>query len=207
MSECNFRCPYCYNTALVKGEPGLDFPEEKIFSFLEKRKRMLDGVVISGGEPTLNDGLVELVSRIKDMGYRVKLDTNGSSPDKVAELIKNRLLDYVALDIKTSPEKYHLLSFTEDTFSAVERVFAVLHDSKAQYELRTTCVPGIVEEKDLYKIARIFRGVPKYVLQQFRPRETLDPGYSIKKPYTKKELFRFKSILERTVREVCLRGV
>lgn len=178
---CNLRCPFCHNPELVTGSGELDTAE--VLAFLETRQGKLQGVCISGGEPTLYPGLVEFITQVKDLGFQVKLDTNGTSPQVLEELLGKGLLDYVAMDVKSSLEKYELACGKKvDPEKVVESV-ELLRSWEISYELRTTAVPGLVELSDLSSLGKWLGRVPKYVLQQFRPAKTLDPKLSTVKPY------------------------
>ena len=162
---CNMRCPFCHNQSLVY--PDL-FPEEiNVLDFLEKRRGILDGVVISGGEPLLYD-TEETLSRIKEMGYKIKLDTNGTSPDKLEYLIHEGLVDYVAMDIKHAPDKYKLATGVETNIDNIRRSIDILLNGSIEYEFRTTVVCGIHTEEDLVELAGWIQGAKRYYLQQYR---------------------------------------
>lgn len=207
LEGCNFQCPYCYNADLIEGREEIEYPEEELFAFLERRKNIVEAVVITGGEPTLHEGLKEFIFKIRDFGYRIKLDTNGSRPRTMRELFKQKAIDYVALDIKTAPSKYDFVCDLQDIRERLLEVIGILFQNEVDYELRTTCVPGIVEGDDFYKISKVVKGAEKYFLQQFRSEQTFFPEYRKKKPFSNEELKRFKSILERTVPDVRIRGI
>ena len=147
VSGCNFDCPYCHNPGLVKGGPmaSPSLNGEAVFEFLERRKRFLDGVVISGGEPTLQKGLVCLCEKIKKMGYPVKLDTNGSRPKTVKKLVDEGLVDYIAMDIKTDPLHYPRSIKKDSDPDSILSSIQIIMNSALPYEFRTTCVKPIVE--------------------------------------------------------------
>ncbi len=207
LEGCNFRCPYCYNIDLIDGKSELECPEEEVFEFLERRKNIVEAVVITGGEPTLHGSLEELIFKVRDLGYKIKLDTNGSDPRMLRELIKQRAVDYIALDIKTSPSKYERVCDLKEMKEKLLDSIGILLKGNVDHEMRTTCVPGIVEVEDFYKISKMVKGADKYFLQQFRSEQTFSPEYRKKRPFTKEELGRFKSILERTVDDVSIRGI
>ncbi|WP_022666487.1 anaerobic ribonucleoside-triphosphate reductase activating protein [Desulfospira joergensenii] len=183
-SGCNFNCPYCHNPDLAAGpvkgtgsnsggEPGVPGPgqidPEEIFSFLKKRKAFLEGVVITGGEPTLQPGLPAFLERVRELGYRVKLDTNGTRPAILARLFENRLVDYTAMDIKTGPDSYPRIakgkSEKDNVLDRIEKSIRLIMEKSPGYEFRTTCVRPFVTEKIMEKIAGMIRGAEKYVLQ------------------------------------------
>ena len=164
---CNFRCPFCHNASLLHSGAA-DITEEAFFSFLSKRRGILDGVCITGGEPLLNRDIAPFISRIKEMGFLVKLDTNGSFPERLASLIDGGLLDYVAMDIKNSPEKYPLTTGTEDgALSKVKESVSILLKGSLPFEFRTTLVKGMHTEADMEKIGAWIKGAERYFLQQF----------------------------------------
>ena len=204
---CNYRCGYCQNPDLITLEKKFDFSEDKFFEFLSRRKDKLEGVVITGGEPMIYDDLPDLIRRINGMGLKVKLDTNGSNPDMLEDLIRRHLLDYVAIDIKTSFSKYDLVTEEKDAGELVKKSIRWIMLSTVSYELRTTCVPGIVGEEDFLSIGRDVRGAGKYCLQQFRPKVTFDKKFQKVKPYNIETLEKFRNILNHFVKEVEIRGV
>jgi pyruvate formate lyase activating enzyme len=179
LSGCNFDCPYCHNPSLVKGclECPSSLEDKGLNGFLESRKSFLDGVVISGGEPTLQKDLFRLCEMVKDLGYSVKLDTNGSRPKKLRDLLRKGLVDYVAMDIKTDP--FHYDPFIkpgcnpEDLLSSVHAIM----ESAPDYEFRTTCVNGFVDERIIESIAMLIEGAKLYALQQFHDAELLHPEF------------------------------
>lgn len=174
LSGCNFRCPWCYSRQLVlpeeiKKQPKIS--EKDFFDFLKERKGLLEGVVLCGGEPTIHKELPKFVKKIKKLGYRVKLDTNGSKPEKLKKLISENLLDYVAMDIKELPG------------GKVAQSIKILKDSGLDHEYRTTVVPTVHTKEDIMKIARCLSPAEKYYLQNFRPERTIDPKFEKIKPY------------------------
>jgi pyruvate formate lyase activating enzyme len=188
---CNLRCPYCHNPELVTPPYPEDLlPREEVIGFLEKRKKLLGGVCITGGEPLLHRGLPDLVDEIRSLGFKVKLDTNGSFPD----LLDTDRYDYIAMDVKTSPGKYGLVKNRGDDQTRGALAEAVLESagkiirSGVHHEFRTTVVPGIVTREDILGIAELLRGAEKYLLAGFRPGKTLDPIYAEYLPYSDEEL-------------------
>lgn len=163
LNGCNFRCPFCHNSPLIFGTNGIS--EDEVFEFLRKRQGLLDGVAITGGEPLLSKQLEPLLHKIKALGYLVKLDTNGSFPDKLNTLISDKLVDYVAMDIKNSPEKYDLTVGASGFLSQVERSVSLLMRSDIQYEFRTTVVDELHEAKDFHAIGTWLKGAKQYFLQ------------------------------------------
>ena len=167
---CNFRCPFCHNASLATRAGEVDtIPEEEVFSLLRKRKGIHDGVCITGGEPLLfGDELYEFISKIKEMGYAVKLDTNGSFPDKLKILLDAGLLDKVAMDIKNSPEKYGATAGVKDfDISPIFRSVELIKNSGIDYEFRTTVVKELHEASDFESIGKMIEGAKAYFLQSF----------------------------------------
>ncbi|MBO5305965.1 MAG: anaerobic ribonucleoside-triphosphate reductase activating protein [Clostridia bacterium] len=165
---CNFRCPFCHNASLVlpRGEHE-DISEEEFFAFLRKRKGILDGVVITGGEPTLANGLYEFIAAVKQEGYPVKLDTNGSFPDKLKPLLADGLLDYVAMDIKTLPEKYERVAGVSVDLDKLSESIDMIRKSGIPHEFRTTVVKGLHTKEDIVGIAKMLGEGEAYYLQGF----------------------------------------
>ena len=166
---CNFRCPFCHNALLVTDLDGAETcSEEEIIDFLSKRKGLLDGVCITGGEPLINGDIADFIKKVKDMGYKVKLDTNGTFPERLSELIKNRLVDYVAMDIKNSREKYaETAGVINIKLSDIEKSIDLLKTSDIDYEFRTTVVKELHTEEDIRNIAEWISGAKGYFLQNF----------------------------------------
>jgi pyruvate formate lyase activating enzyme len=177
---CNFRCPYCHNPEfVVQGSDetyfGESYTEEEILSYLERRRSFLDGLVISGGEPTLHKDLPAFIARVKEMGLKVKLDTNGSRPDVLEDLVGKGLLDYVAMDIKAPLEKYILLGFNDT--ESVFRSIRFLKTCGVDHEFRTTCPKRLLVPEDFGKMSDLIGKDSRWYLQTFNPGKTLDPSY------------------------------
>ncbi len=166
-SGCNFRCPFCYNKNLVLGK-GEGFPEEDILSFLSKRKGMLEAVVISGGEPLLHDDITSFIEKIKNLGYLVKVDTNGSFPEKLRELLEKKLVDYVAMDVKAPKSNYRTLAGVEVDLSKIEESISLIKRQAPTYEFKTTFVPDLLKKEDVVEIGQWLDGAKNYYLQQFK---------------------------------------
>lgn len=183
---CNFLCPFCHNALLVTEKAESFIDEEEIFSFLRKRQGILDGVCVTGGEPTLQKDLKSFLKRIKDMGFAVKLDTNGYKPDLLKEIIDEGLCDYVAMDIKNTPEKYALtVGKTIDTEKILQSI-SILKEGKIPCEFRTTVVKDFHREEDITEIAELLKGDIPFFLQQFKDSGMLiSDGLS---PYSKDEM-------------------
>lgn len=166
---CNFRCPFCHNASLVVDIPkGTEISEEDFFAFLQKRIGILDGVCVSGGEPLLQPDIERFIKKIKDMGFAVKLDTNGSFPDKLIHLIEEGLIDYVAMDIKNSPDTYAFTAGTETLdIVSVKKSVAYLKEGHVPYEFRTTVVKHYHSKESFEEIGKWLEGTEKYFLQNF----------------------------------------
>ncbi|MCF2680992.1 anaerobic ribonucleoside-triphosphate reductase activating protein [Faecalicatena contorta] len=166
---CNFRCPFCHNASLVIDTyKNQEIPEEELFSFLKKRTGVLDGVCVTGGEPLIQQGIEDLLLKIKELGYAVKLDTNGSFPDKLRRLVEQGLVDYVAMDIKNSQESYgKTIGIEEYDIENVNRSVQYLLRGNVPYEFRTTVVQELHRRSDFESIGRWIEGAQHYYLQQF----------------------------------------
>jgi pyruvate formate lyase activating enzyme len=206
---CNFRCPMCHNADLVLRPAELrTLPEKEVWEFLARREGMVDGVVLTGGEPTLQPDLAPFLRRLKDAGLDVKLDTNGYRPRVLEALLSEGLLDYVALDIKAPPEKYPLLTGLAGVDVArIAQSVALLTESDIPYEFRTTVVPGLLDVSDIVEIARWIAGAQQYALQQFQPVNTLDPALEQASPYPAEVLQVMAERARKWVSQVTVRGV
>ncbi|MBN1483381.1 MAG: anaerobic ribonucleoside-triphosphate reductase activating protein [Chloroflexia bacterium] len=206
---CNFRCPLCHNAGLVL-QPD-EFPslsEAEVWDFLQRRAGLLDGVVLTGGEPTLQPDLLPFIRRLRSYDLAVKLDTNGYRPDVLQALLDEGLLDYVAMDVKAPPVKYALLAGRPNLdLSRIEGSIALLKASNVAYEFRTTVVPGLLDEEDIVQVAQWVTDAPLYALQQFRPQGTLDPALEQVSPYPTERMQSMAERAGRHVERVVLRGV
>ncbi len=205
---CNLRCPPCHNADLVlrPGErPAVS--EEEVLAFLTRRAGRIDGVVLTGGEPALQPDLLPFLRRLRPLGLALKLDTNGFSPAVLAAALEEGLLDYVAMDIKAPREKYPLLAGRPDLdLSPLEQSIALLRAAAVACEFRTTVVPGLLDEDDIAAIARWLAPAPLYVLQQFRPLNTLDPALRRSAPYPPTRLRAMACACRQWVAQVEVRG-
>ena len=195
---CNFFCNFCHNQDLVLPKKTEEFPfmsEEQFFWWLEKKIGLLDGVCITGGEPTIHSDLPEFIKEIKKMDFLVKLDTNGTNPKMLENLLSKKLVDYLAMDIKAPLDKYRKFSNLEVDLSKIRRSAELVRQAP-EYEFRTTVIPMFHEKEDILKIGEWLKGAKKYVLQQFRPEITLDPSCSMLKPYPDKKLQGFQKLLK-----------
>jgi len=211
---CDFRCPYCHNPELVSPKQirnQAQIKESDFFKFLDKRINLLDGVCITGGEPTISLDLPKFIQKIKKRGFLVKLDTNGGNPKMLNNLIKDNLVDFIAMDVKTSILKYNKVK-AKNKISQVKKSINIIRDSDKDYEFRTTAVPRIVDEKDIKEIGEWLKGAKKFVLQQFRPASAasgsgkfLDSSFENIKPYSLQKLQKMIGIIEPYVDVVELR--
>ena len=203
---CNFRCPFCHNMDLVLGEVEPALSTEDFFAFLEKRKGILDGVCITGGEPTLPKDLPDFIRGIRDKGYLVKLDTNGYRPKALEELLRENLLDYVAMDIKSSVENYPRVTGMADLdVTGIQESVSLLKSAGIPYEFRTTVVKGLHRIDEFDEIGRWLQGAEAYFLQAFRENEKV-PDKSLSS-FSEAEMREMKQLAERYIERVELRGI
>ena len=205
---CNLRCRYCHNPDLACNSCGLQgYSNDEALSFIMSRIHLIDAVVLSGGEPTLSPRIKDFTKTIKNLGLKVKLDTNGFNPDIVNDLVLEGLLDYIAMDIKTSPEKYHLLTGNDSPFDTIIDTLDILRHSGVLYELRTTCIPEYVTMDDLFAIRDKVEHVDAYFLQQFVNTTTLDEAFHTIQPYPPETLISFRQFVS-TFADTCeVRGI
>ena len=194
---CNFRCPFCYSSELVLPEKIKNQPiisEKDLFVFLKERQELLDGLVICGGEPTINKDLLEFAEKVKKLGYLIKLDTNGSCPEMIKKIIDRKLIDYIAMDIKAplEKEKYEKAIGGKVNLNKIKKAVEIIKKSGIDYEFRTTVVPGIHSKKDIIQIAQELSPAKRFYLQSFRSEKTIDPRFNKVKPYSQQDLFEIK---------------
>nr|WP_317349853.1 anaerobic ribonucleoside-triphosphate reductase activating protein [uncultured Blautia sp.] len=207
LGGCNFRCPFCQNSSLVLSpDRQPEIPEEEVLSFLKKRKGILEGVCVTGGEPTLSPELPEFLKKIQDLGYPVKLDTNGSRPQVLKDLASRNLIQMTAVDIKACPNNYpSLCGLVHPDLDSIKETVDFLINGSLDYEFRTTVVRELHTEQDFIQIGQWIAGAKAYYLQAYRDsEEVLQPGFS---SYSQKELMYFRDILKRTIPLVELRGI
>lgn len=204
---CNFSCGYCHNSQLIDNKTTKEnMPEDIFFDFLSKRQQLLDGVVISGGEPTLQPDLKDFIKRIKtEYNLKIKLDSNGSNQSIIKELIKDNLIDYLAVDIKQSWDNYSDLS-SEAILPELKKTFSLILNSELEYEFRTTVVPGWHDKKEIEKIAKTIQGADRYYIQNFKAVNTLDPALKERRSFAPTELQSFKEAAEKYLRVVKIRN-
>ncbi len=211
---CNFRCGFCYNPMLVwptdkKDKKGLSLIKEKdLFLFLESRLNRLDGVVISGGEPTIHLDLPEFIRKIKNLGLKVKLDTNGTNPEMLLSLWEDKLIDYVAMDLKAPWYKYEKVVDSKINCSFIKKSVKLLIDNKIPHEFRTTLVPGLHKEEDIVKMGEQIKGAKAWFLQKFVPSGgLLNPKFSKIKPYNDNKMKELAKIGQKYVKNCRARGL
>lgn len=185
---CNFRCPYCHNPELVDETSPVVVTEEEVLAFLDTRKGLLDGIVITGGEPTIHDGLLPFMEKVKAKGFLVKLDSNGTRPDMIKDAIKRNIVDYIAMDIKSPIAKYSAITARPVDIDAVRESIELLMTSPVEYEFRTTIVKALLSEEDIVQIGREIQGAKRYYLQAFVPTKILNPQLKKKVSYSTEEL-------------------
>ena len=204
---CNFECSFCHNSSLVHSQDVVELKEEEYLEYLEKRKKTLDAVVITGGEPTLMPDLEERIIKIKENGLLVKLDTNGSNYNTLKKLIEKKLIDYVAMDIKNSYEQYFNtigISFNKNIIENIKKSIDLLKQNNIDYEFRTTLVEELHNEESIEQLGRLIEGSNKLFLQKF-----IDRGTCIKNGLHEvdiKKALEYKCLLEKYVKHVELRG-
>jgi pyruvate formate lyase activating enzyme len=221
---CTFRCPFCYNPMLVlskvdrngnnswlksqESEKGHTLIEEDdLFLFLSARRGKLDAVVISGGEPTLQADLPEFIRRVRALGYKIKLDSNGTNPEMLKKLLAEKLIDYLAMDIKAAPLDYEKATNTKFDFEKIKQSVKIIMSSGLPYEFRTTCVPGFVDEKSIPKMGELIKGADKWYLQNFKSdAELINLNLRGKPGFTAAEMEKFAAIGRRYVKKCEVRG-
>lgn len=208
---CDLRCPFCHNPELVTGNPqNIDsITQQDLIKFLKSRINKLDGVVFTGGEPLLHrHSLIKVIKSIKDLGFEVKLDTNGTMPDVLSNLIKSNLVDFVAMDFKCSPHKYTgIMKASPKMADRILESLGILRSSSTPYEIRTTVVPGIHDNSEMKTICSLIKGVRHYSIQNFVPNGTVDPNYKDVTPFALKKIKEFSKIARGYVEEVEIRNI
>ena len=206
LGGCDFRCPFCHNFELVDGTAKPLMEEEELLAFLRKRRGLLDGVAFTGGEPCLHADLPNLLEKVRALGFAAKLDTNGCHPDLLQDILVRGLVDYVAMDVKNSPDKYAATCGAAHVdMDTIRRSIALLMGGKTDYEFRTTVVKEFHETSDFQEIGRMIQGAKHYFLQCFTDRDTV-PDRALHAP-TAEELRRYADVVRPYVPDVSLRGV
>ncbi|NTU66514.1 MAG: anaerobic ribonucleoside-triphosphate reductase activating protein [Candidatus Moranbacteria bacterium] len=205
---CNFRCPFCHNPELVSG---IDMSvgrkaEKEFFEYLKKRKGKIEGVCITGGEPTIQKDIVEFIRKVNDAGYLVKLDTNGLRPDVIKKLLDLKLIDFIAMDIKNQLDRYDETVGVKVDKERIRLSVELIMRSGINYEFRTTAVPGIHTEEDFLEIAKWIRGAKSYYLQNYREGRILDEKLKLKTKGKTLDLARIKDLMKDAVDKIGIRG-
>jgi pyruvate formate lyase activating enzyme len=207
LGGCNFRCPYCHNSQLVLNPQDLPtYPLDYLVSFLDARKGWLEGICVTGGEPLLTPDLDMLLSVFKDRGLLVKLDTNGTFPGRLEKLLKLKLVDSVAMDIKATLERYSEVVRVKVDRDAILRSVELIRKENVAAMFRTTVVPGLVGMEDLREIGKWLEGAELFQIQQFAPKNTLDPAYENRESFKRDELERMAEEMKGWFKEVRLEG-
>jgi pyruvate formate lyase activating enzyme len=210
---CNFRCPFCHNPDLVnpdKIDKNILKDEDEIVKDLGERKKWIDAVVITGGEPTLQNDLQDFLKRLKEMGFLTMIHTNGTRPEIIKELIANRLVDYICMDLKGDFENYSKFNGVKVDMGKIKESVKLISESGLELEFRTTVVPSLHDLPNLLKLAKqlqVISGRPQWFLQQFQSVNCFDPKFKKLKPYSKEELETFQKELQKIIPNTYLRGV
>lgn len=202
---CNFRCPYCHNPELVDETAEGKVTEDDVLVFLDTRKGLLDGIVITGGEPTMHDDLLQFMEKVKVKGFLVKLDSNGTRPDMLREAIDRKLVDYIAMDIKSPMAKYANTVARPVDLQKIEESKRLIMSSGVEYEFRTTIVKALLSKDDVLQIGKEIEGAKRYFLQPFVPTKLLNPQFRKKVSYGKEEMESLRCALEPYVEYCAIR--
>lgn len=204
---CNFRCPYCHNPELVDPQRyAKPWQEEEFWAFLQSRTQKLDAVVVTGGEPTLQEDLQPFLESIRKMGFLIKLDTNGSNPDVLKDLLSANLVDYIAMDIKAPLEKYSEVAKVSIDKTDIEESIDLIKQSNVDHEFRTTIAKNVLSKEDVVNIAKMLQGEKLYILQRCVPTKILDPLFLAQfEPYTHEELEQMANLMEHYVLQCLVR--
>ncbi|NMC51513.1 anaerobic ribonucleoside-triphosphate reductase activating protein [Candidatus Kuenenbacteria bacterium] len=199
---CNFRCGFCYNSHLVtKIDNKKLLPEKEIFDFLSSRKNKLDAVVITGGEPTLHNDLPEFIKKIKELGLLIKLDTNGTNPNMLKKLINEKLVDYIAMDIKAPLPKYNKVVNVKVSPASIKKSIKLIMESGLPYEFRSTILPGLHSANDLIEMSQLIFGAEKYFLQKFIAADSLnDQDFRKFESFTDKQMKELAKLISLNVK-------
>jgi pyruvate formate lyase activating enzyme len=206
LAGCNFRCPFCHNRNLVLNEKWLEqISSREVLAFLKKRRKYLEGVCITGGEPLIYNDLPKFLRAIKDLGYDIKLDTNGTNPRLLKEILEQKLLAYLAMDIKGSGERYNDVSGVEVNLEKIKASITLIMNSRLPYEFRSTILPRFHSESDIEKMAKMIKGAKLYYLQNFVARNTLDKAFLNERSFDNEDMAKLGRIAERFVEKVEIR--
>jgi pyruvate formate lyase activating enzyme len=203
---CNFQCPFCYNKNIVLGNVK-PIPEGEILSFLKKRKGLLEGLVITGGEPLLQKDIIDFILKVKKLKYLIKFDTNGTFPKKLKEIIDKSLVDYISMDIKAPQNKYNKLAGVTVNLKDIKQSIEIIQNNAPDYEFRTTFVPGLLNKEDILEIAKWLEGSKRFYLQQFKgDMPLLSTKLDNVVPYSKDELIKTLEEIKPFFKTCDLRG-
>lgn len=204
---CDLRCPFCHNSSLVINPPkDSKFPQEEIFAFLKKRKGVLDGVAVTGGEPLMQRDIIDFIKAVKELGYPVKLDTNGTFPDKLKTIIDNKLADYIAMDVKSSPAGYpQCVGIAGYDISGIDESIRMIMGGSVDYEFRTTVAKGLHNSENIKGIGEWIKGAKRHYLQQFKDSGDLI-GFGLE-PFGREEMNSFRDIMLNYVSDCEIRGI
>jgi len=203
---CNFRCPYCHNPELVlpeKFSPEIDI--DSFFQFLEMRKKYLEGVSITGGEPTIHSGLLLFIEKIKNMNFKVKLDTNGWNPEILKKLFEKELLDYISMDVKGPFDKYSEIAGVKVDIEKIKESIELIKEAKIPYEFKTTVVKSQISFNDFKKIGEVIKGARHYFLQKFIPTKCVNPSFLKETTYSDEEFEDIKKFMNSFVEKCEIR--
>ena len=205
--DCNFKCPFCYNKNLVDGNVEL-FNEDEVLSFLKKRKGLLEALSISGGEPFLQKDILDFTSKVKKLGYLVKIDTNGTFPEGLKEIIDKKLVDYLSMDIKAPKNKYNKLAGIKANLKKIEQSIEIIKNNAPDYEFRTTFVPDLLKKEDIIEIAKWLEGAKRFYLQQFKSDTPLiSSKLDNVAPYSKEDIIKTLEEIKPFFKSCDVRGV
>jgi pyruvate formate lyase activating enzyme len=210
---CNFRCPFCHNKDLVLNQDRIESIDgELILNHMKNKRMWIDGIAITGGEPTLQNELPDFIKKVKEENFLVELETNGTNPDMVEQLIKDKLVDYLAMDVKAplNEDKYFEvigeIGNKKEILENIKKTIRIIQESGVDYEFRTTFVPGLLNKRDIYTIAKQLKGSKRYVIQKFLPKTTVNPEYE-KKEEPKPSFFEeFKKNLKDYFGEIIIKA-
>lgn len=198
---CNFRCPYCHNPELVNETVENKISENDVLDFLSQRKDILDGIVITGGEPTLHgQKLFDFISKVKNLNFKIKLDSNGTNPGFLKKLINKNMVDYIAMDIKSPLAKYSQTVASAVNIKSIKESIDLLINSKIDYEFRTTIVKSLINIEDFEEIGKEIRGAKKYFIQKFIPTKILNPQFKKKVSFNDSEVIEIQNIMNKYVK-------
>ncbi len=208
LAGCNFKCGYCHNPDIVLNFNAIpDIEENEVIDYLKEKKMWVDGVCITGGEPTLHPELIDFASKLKKIGMLVKIDTNGTNPDMLKKLIDRKLVDRIAMDIKTILEKYDEVAGAKVDKEKIQESIDLIKNSGVEYEFRTTVIPSLVGKKEIFLIGKWLKGSKNFAIQNFREsRPMINNKLQEIEPYSKKELEEMKEIASEYFEKVEIRG-